>query len=169
MVFPSTPCISKFLFSIPERNQELFSNHLLELFLQNLSLSSCMDSRQFVFCHLAVSADQYNGGVLLAAKCKNVFRVSITKSVRPLWETAQKNDVGNQINYELHLWKMDCEAAYAVIIQLKLSFTSPMFWAFGIWKQGWFLEHRNQRARVHLLLSWTLNGRKLNCERSSGL
>ena len=62
-----------------------------------------MDSRHFVFCHLGVSADQYNGGALLVAKCKNVFRVSVTKSVRPLWEMAQENDVVNQINYELHL------------------------------------------------------------------
>ena len=45
---------------------------------------------------------------------------------------AKKNDVGNQINYELHLRMMDGEAACAVIIQLKLSFTRPMFWAFGI-------------------------------------
>ena len=45
-------------------------------------------------------------------------------------------------DYELHLWKMDGEAACAIIIQLKLSFTRPMFWAFGIWKQGWFPEHR---------------------------
>ena len=45
-------------------------------------------------------------------------------------------------DYELHLWKMDGEAACAVIIQLKLSFTCPMFWALGIWNQGWFPEHR---------------------------
>ena len=45
-------------------------------------------------CHFQVawtpailfSADQYNRGVLLAAQSKNIFRVSVTKSVRPLWE-----------------------------------------------------------------------------------
>ena len=45
---------------------------------------------------------------------------------------AKKNDVGNQINFEPHLRKMDGKDACAVIIQLKLSFTRPMFWAFGI-------------------------------------
>ena len=37
MVFPYTPCISKFSFSIPERNQELFRDQLPGKFLQNLS------------------------------------------------------------------------------------------------------------------------------------
>ena len=45
---------------------------------------------------------------------------------------------------------MDGEAACAVIIQLKLSFTRSMFWAFGIWKQGWFPEHRTVSSIIFL-------------------
>ena len=65
---PLHACISKFLFSIPRRNQDLFSDQLLGQFPQNsVSFSSCVGSRKFLFHHLGVSTDQYNRGALLAA------------------------------------------------------------------------------------------------------
>ena len=77
------PRIAKFSLSIPKGNQELFSNQLLGQFSQNLTFSSCIDSRHFVFRHLGVSADQYNRGALqrrIEAACKDVVRVSINLS-----------------------------------------------------------------------------------------
>ena len=65
-VFPFTQRISKFSFSISEGNQEPSSDQLLGQFPQNVSFSSCKDSRHFVFHHLIVSADQYQRGALLA-------------------------------------------------------------------------------------------------------
>ena len=65
-VFPFTQRISKFSFSISEGNREPSSDQLLGQFPQNVSFSSCKNSRHFVFRHLSVSADQYQRGALLA-------------------------------------------------------------------------------------------------------
>ena len=94
-----------------------------------------MNSRHFVFRYLGVSADQYNRGALLAADCKNVFRVSLTKSVRSLWDNGQEKRC-RKPDYEPHLRKMDGDNPAKTVN------TRPMFWAFGIWKQRWFPEHR---------------------------
>ena len=84
-----------------------------------------MNSRHFVFRYLGVSADQYNRGALLAADCNNVFRVSLTKSVRSLWDNGQEKRC-RKPDYEPHLRKMDGDNPAKTVN------TRPMFWAFGI-------------------------------------
>ena len=112
-MFPFTQRISKFSCSISEGNQESSSDQLLGQFPQNVSFSSCKDSRHFVFRHLSVSADQYQRGALLAAK-QNVSGVSIAKNVIPLWENSVEKWCWKP-DYELHPGKMDSEVACAVI------------------------------------------------------
>ena len=84
-----------------------------------------MDSRHFVSRHVSVSADQYNRQTLLAAEC----RISITESVRPLWENGLEKLCWKP-DYDLQIRKINGEVAWAAIIQLKLSSNSlsiPLF------------------------------------------
>ena len=56
--FPFTKHVSKCLFRISEGCQEFSGDQLLGQFPQNLSFSSSMDSRHFVFRNLGFPADQ---------------------------------------------------------------------------------------------------------------
>ena len=84
-LFSSMPCIAKFSLSIPEGNQELFCDKLQGQFPQDLSFSSCMDSRHFILRHLSVSADQYNrsGRVQKCFSCFNHKKCKTLVGKRP--------------------------------------------------------------------------------------
>ena len=123
---PSLPCNSKFSFSIPERIRNFLAITYLDNFRRTCHVQVAWTLAILFSAILVFPLSSTIKGHYSRPSAKNVFCVSVTKSVRPLWENVPEKWCWKP-DYELHLRKMDGGTARAVIIQLKLS--------FGIWKQ----------------------------------